>query len=91
MAWLEARQADVLPVPYAHVVFTMPQILAPLALQNPKVVYDLLLRSSAQTLQEIARNPKHLGARLGFFAILHTWGQTLITIRTYTVWCRQAD
>lgn len=76
--WLRARQADVLPVPYAHVVFTMPQLLAPLALQNPKVVYDLLLRTVAHTLQEIAHNPKHLGARLGFFAILHTWGQTLI-------------
>ena len=78
VAWLEARQADVLPVPYAHVVFTIPRVLAPLALQNPKVVYDLLLRTSARTLQEIANNPKHLGARLGFFAILHTWGQTLI-------------
>ncbi len=78
VAWLEARQADVLPVPYAHVVFTIPQLLAPLALQNPSLIYDLLLRSSARTLQEIARNPKHLGARLGFFAILHTWGQTLI-------------
>ena len=77
-AWLEARQADVLPVPYAHVVFTMPQQLAPLALQNPSLVYDLLLRTSARTLQEIAHNPKHLGARLGFFAILHTWGQTLV-------------
>jgi hypothetical protein len=77
-AWLEARQADVLPVPYAHVVFTIPQLLAPLALQNPTVVYDLLLRTSARTLQEIAQNPKHLGARLGFFAILHTWGQTLV-------------
>jgi len=77
-AWLEARQTDVLPVPYSHVVFTLPQMLAPLALQNPKVVYDLLLRTSAHTLQEIAHNPKHLGARLGFFAILHTWGQTLI-------------
>lgn len=76
--WLEARQADVLPVPYAHVVFTLPQMLAPLALQNPKVVYDLLLRTVAHTLQEIAHNPKHLGARLGFFAILHTWGQTLV-------------
>ncbi len=76
--WLEARQADVLPVPYAHVVFTMPQRLAPLALQNPAVVYDLLLRTSAHTLQEIALNPKHLGARLGFFSILHTWGQTLV-------------
>jgi len=76
--WLRARQADVLPVPYAHVVFTLPQMLAPLALQNSKVVYDLLLRTVAHTLQEIAHNPKHLGARLGFFAILHTWGQTLI-------------
>ena len=76
--WLEARQADVLPVPYAHVVFTLPQALAPLALQNPKVVYDLLLRTAAHTLQEIASNPRHLGARLGFFAILHTWGQTLV-------------
>lgn len=77
-AWLEARQAEVLPVPYAHVVFTMPQLLAPLALQNPSVVYDLLLRTSAHTLQEIAQNPKHLGARIGCFAILHTWGQTLV-------------
>jgi len=77
-AWLEARQAEVLHVPYAHVVFTIPQMLAPLALQNPSVVYDLLLRCSAHTLQEIAQNPKHLGARLGFFAILHTWGQTLV-------------
>ncbi len=76
--WLEARQAEVLPVPYAHVVFTLPQTLAPLALQNSKVVYDLLLRTAARTLQEIASNPRHLGARLGFFAILHTWGQTLV-------------
>ena len=77
-AWLEARQADVLPVPYAHVVFTLPQMLAPLSLQNPTVVYDILLRTSARTLQEIAHNPKHLGAKLGFFSILHTWGQTLV-------------
>jgi hypothetical protein len=68
----------VLPVPYAHVVFTIPQCLAPLALQNPEVVYDLLLRTAARTLQEIAANPRHLGARLGFFTILHTWGQTLV-------------
>lgn len=76
--WLEARQAEVLPVPYAHVVFTLPQALAPLALQNPRVVYDLLFRTTAETLQQIAQNPRHLGARLGFFAILHTWGQTLV-------------
>jgi putative transposase/transposase-like zinc-binding protein len=77
-AWLEARQAEVLPVPYAHVVFTIPQALAPLALQNPRVVYDLLLRTSGRTLKDVALNPKHLGARIGFFAILHTWGQTLV-------------
>ena len=65
-------------MPYAHVVFTLPQTLAPLALQNPGVVYDLLFRTVAQTLQEIAQNPRHLGARLGFFAVLHTWGQTLV-------------
>ena len=76
--WLEARKAEVLPVPYAHVVFTLPQVLAPLALQNPKVVYSLLLRTAAHTLQKIARNPRHLGARLGFFAILHTWGHSLV-------------
>ena len=76
--WLDARQTEVLPVPYAHVVFTLPQSLAPLALQNPKVVYDLLFHSAARTLQEIAANPRHLGARLGFFLILHTWGQTLV-------------
>jgi len=76
--WLSARQGEVLPVPYAHVVFTIPQCLAPLALQNPKVVYDLLLRTAARTLQEIGANPRHLGARLGFFTILHTWGQTLV-------------
>ena len=76
--WLEARQAEVLPVPYAHVVFTVPQILAPLALQNPRVFYGLLLRTVGRTLQDVALNPKHLGARIGFFAILHTWGQTLV-------------
>jgi hypothetical protein len=76
--WLEARQAEVLPVPYTHVVFTLPQALAPLALQNPGLVYDVLLRTAARTLQQIALNPRHLGARLGFFAILHTWGQTLV-------------
>ena len=65
-------------MPYAHVVFTLPQALAPLALQNPGVVYDLLLRTAARTLQKVAQNPRHLGARLGFFQVLHTWGQTLV-------------
>jgi hypothetical protein len=65
-------------VPYAHVVFTIPQALASLALQNPRVVYGLLLRTAGRTLKDVALNPKHLGARIGFFAILHTWGQTLV-------------
>jgi hypothetical protein len=60
-----------------HVVFTLPSELAPLALQNKKVVYDLLFRSSAETLREVARNPQHLGAEIGFFSVLHTWNQKL--------------
>jgi hypothetical protein len=76
--WLDARSGELLPVPYFHVVFTLPAILAPLALQNPIVVYDLLLHSVAATLLEVAANPKRLGARLGFLTVLHTWGQNLM-------------
>jgi hypothetical protein len=75
--WLEKRRRELLPTPYVHVVFTLPRPLAPLALQNKKVVYDLLFRTSAQTLLEIARDPKHLGAEIGFFSVLHTWNQKL--------------
>jgi len=75
--WLEARRRELLPSPYVHVVFTLPAQLAPLALQNKKVVYDLLLRASAETLLEVARNPRHLGAEIGFFSVLHTWNQKL--------------
>lgn len=77
-AWLEAQQQILLPVPYVHVVFTVPDLLAPLALQNPRVVYGLLFRAVSQTLLEIAATPRHLGARIGFLAILHTWGQNLL-------------
>jgi hypothetical protein len=77
-AWLEAQQRNLLPVPYAHVVFTLPDLLAPLALQNPQVVYGLLFRAVSQTLLQIAATPRHLGARVGFLAILHTWGQNLL-------------
>jgi hypothetical protein len=66
-----------LPVPYFHVVFTLPQLLAPLALQNQRVVYGILFRSVAETLLEVAADPRHLGAEVGFLAVLHTWGQTL--------------
>jgi hypothetical protein len=75
--WLEARAAELLPVPYFHLVFTLPDVLDPIALANPRVVYDLLLRSAAETVLEVAANPKHLGARTGVLAVLHTWGQTL--------------
>jgi Putative transposase/Transposase zinc-binding domain len=75
--WVEARAAELLPVEYFHVVFTLPAALGPIALQNPRVVYDLLFRAAADTLLRIAADPSHLGARIGFLAVLHTWGQTL--------------
>jgi hypothetical protein len=76
-AWLAARERELLEVPYCHVVFTLPAQLSPLALQNPRLVYSLLFQAVAETLQTIARDPKHLGAEIGFLGVLHTWGQTL--------------
>ena len=76
--WLEKRSAELLPVPYYHVVFTLPHVLAPLALQNKPLVYGLLFRTAAETLLQIAADPKHLGAEIGFLAVLHTWGQKLL-------------
>jgi hypothetical protein len=75
--WLAARRTELLPVRYVHVVFTLPHELAPLALLNKKVVYGLLFRASAATLLEVARDPRHLGAEIGFFSVLHTWNQKL--------------
>jgi len=75
--WLQARERELLPTPYVHVVFTLPHELAPLALQNKQVIYDLLFQTSAETLLEIARDPQHLGAEIGFFSVLHTWNQRL--------------
>jgi hypothetical protein len=75
--WLEKRQAELLECEYFHVVFTLPESLAALALQNKREMYGLLFRATAETLQSIAADPKHLGAQIGFFCILHTWGQTL--------------
>jgi Putative transposase/Transposase zinc-binding domain len=75
--WLEKRQAELLPCEYFHVVFTLPEPLAKLSLQNKRQMYSLLFRATAETLQTIAADPKHLGAQIGFFCILHTWGQTL--------------
>jgi Putative transposase/Transposase zinc-binding domain len=76
--WLAKRSAELLPVPYYHVVFTLPHVLAPVALQNKALVYGLLFRTAAETLLEIAADPHHLGAEIGFLAVLHTWGQTLL-------------
>ena len=76
--WIAARQNELLAVAYVHVVFTLPHQLSPLALQNKKVLYDLLFRASAETLLEVAADPKHLGAQIGFLSVLHTWGQNLL-------------
>jgi hypothetical protein len=76
--WLEARKEELLPTFYFHTVFTVPEGLRPLALRNQKVVYNLLFQSASETLAQIAKDPKHLGAEIGFMGILHTWTQTLI-------------
>jgi hypothetical protein len=75
--WLAARSAELLPVPYFHLVFTLPHELSALVLQNKKLLYDLLFRACAATLLEVARDPKHLGADIGLLSVLHTWGQNL--------------
>ena len=76
--WLAAREREVLGVPYFHVVFTIPHELNPLCQYNPEVLYSLLFQASAATLLEVAADPKHLGAEIGFLTILHTWGQNLL-------------
>ena len=75
--WIAARQKELLPTRYLHVVFTLPGRLAPLVLQNKRVLYDLLFRASAETLLKVARDPRLLGAEIGFFSVLHTWNQQL--------------
>jgi hypothetical protein len=75
--WLAARSGELLPVPYFHVVFTLPHELSALILQNKRLLYDLLYHTSAATMLELARDPKHLGADIGFLGVLHTWGQNL--------------
>ena len=75
--WLAEREAELLPVPYYHLVFTLPAAIADIAYQNKAVVYDLLFRAASETLLTIAADPKHLGARIGMTAVLHTWGSAL--------------
>ena len=76
--WLEARQADLLPVEYYHLVFTLPAPISDLAYSNKSVIYTILFKAAAETLQTIAADPKHLGARIGLTLVLHTWGSTMI-------------
>ena len=77
-AWIEHRQAELLDTQYFHVVFTVPEAIASIALQNKTLVYGILFRAAAETLRTIAADPQHLGAEIGFFAVLHTWGQNLL-------------
>jgi hypothetical protein len=76
-AWLAERQAELLPVPYFHIVFTLPAPVAEIAFQNKQAVYAILFKAAAETLTTIAADPRHLGAEIGFVAVLHTWGQNL--------------
>jgi len=76
--WIEDRQCELLDTQYFHVVFTLPEEIAAIAYQNKKVVYDILFRATSETLGTIAADPKHLGAEIGFFTVLHTWGQNLM-------------
>jgi len=75
--WLEARTAELLEVPYFHVVFTLPQKIAAIAYHNKAVIYDLLFKASAETLLTIAADPERLGAKIGFTSVLHTWGSAM--------------
>lgn len=75
--WMEARAAELLPVPYFHVVFTLPAAIADIAYQNKAVIYDLLFKVSAETMTTIAADPKHLGAKIAINSVLHTWGSAM--------------
>lgn len=76
--WIEDRQAELLDCPYFHVVFTVPEEIAAIAYQNKERIYNILFQTTAETLKTIAADPKHLGADIGFFAVLHSWGQNLV-------------
>jgi hypothetical protein len=82
--WLEDRRAEILDTQYFHVVFTVPEEIAVIAYQNKEVVYGILFRMAAETLRTIAADPRHLGAEIGFFTVLHTWGQNLLHHPTCT-------
>jgi hypothetical protein len=77
LAWMKQRKSELLDVPYFHVVFTLPARIAAIAYQNEAVVYDLLFKASSQTMRTIAADPKHLGVKIGFTSVLHTWGSAM--------------
>jgi hypothetical protein len=74
---MAAREAELLPIPYFHVVFTLPSAIGDIAYQNKAVIYDLLFKASSETMLRIAADPKHLGARIGITSVLHTWGSAM--------------
>src|SRR5205085_10332539 len=76
--WMAAREAELLPISYFHVVFTLPSAIGDIAYQNKAVIYDLLFKASAEAMRIIAADPKHLGARIGITAVLHTWGSAMM-------------
>jgi hypothetical protein len=78
MQWIQDRQSELLNVQYFHIVFTVPEEIAAIAYQNKEIVYSILFQATADTLKTIAADPKHLGAEIGFFAVLHSWGQNLM-------------
>ena len=81
--WLEDRQSELLAVPYFHLVFTVPQSIAAIAYQNKQRLYNILFQAASETLRTIAADPKHLGAEIGFFAVLHTWGILLSLVAAF--------
>ena len=81
LQWLADRRAELLPVPYFHVVFTVPAPVAAMALQNKALVYDILFKAGAETIRVVAADPKYLGAETGMIAILHTWGQPTLSLQ----------
>jgi Transposase zinc-binding domain len=89
--WLAARQQELLPVDYYHLVFSVPHTLVPLIWQNQRVLFKLLFDASAATLIEVAADPKHLGAEIGFLSVLHTCGQTLQPHPTFIASCQAGD
>ena len=74
---MAAREAELLPVPYFHIVFTLPAVIGDIAYHNKAVIYDLLFKAASETMLTIAADPKHLGARIGITAVLHTWGSAM--------------